>query len=62
MPKTIKLTKTIALKSKPLTKTKIKIIENTIESYKEVLSIALDFGLKIIERAIERLEREFMKK
>jgi len=46
MPKTIKLTKTIALKSKPLTKTKIKIIENTIESYKEVLSIALDFGLK----------------
>jgi putative transposase len=46
MPKTIKLTKTIVLKSKPLTKTKIKIIENTIEMYKNVLSIALNFGLK----------------
>ena len=46
MSETIKLTKTIALKSKPLTRTKIKIIENTIEAYKEVLFIALDFGLK----------------
>ena len=46
MPETIKLTKTIVLKSRPLTKTKIKIIENTIEMYKDVLSIALNFGLK----------------
>ena len=46
MPETIKLTKTIVLKSRPLTKTKIKIIENIIEMYKDVLSIALNFGLK----------------
>ncbi|ADC69297.1 transposase, IS605 OrfB family [Methanocaldococcus sp. FS406-22] len=46
MSEIIKLTKTIVLKSKPLTKTKIKIIENIIEMYKDVLSIALNFGLK----------------
>ncbi|XRO75721.1 IS200/IS605 family accessory protein TnpB-related protein [Methanocaldococcus sp. 28A] len=46
MPELIKLSKTVVLKSKPLTRTKIKIIENTIKAYKEILSIALDFGLK----------------
>ncbi|XRO77184.1 RNA-guided endonuclease InsQ/TnpB family protein [Methanocaldococcus sp. 10A] len=46
MTEIIKLSKTVVLKSKPLTRTKIKIIENTIEVYKEILSIALDFGLK----------------
>ncbi|XRO77192.1 hypothetical protein ACO3VM_01310 [Methanocaldococcus sp. 10A] len=46
MTETIKLSKTVALKSKPLTRTKIKIIEDIIEVYKEILTIALDFGLK----------------
>ncbi len=46
MTETIKLSKTVVLKSIPLTRTKIKIIENTIEVYKEILTIALDFGLK----------------
>ncbi|WP_250543586.1 IS200/IS605 family accessory protein TnpB-related protein [Methanocaldococcus lauensis] len=46
MTEIIKLSKTVVLKSKPLTRTKIKIIENTIEVYKEILSIALEFGLK----------------
>ncbi|XRO76016.1 hypothetical protein ACO3TA_03955 [Methanocaldococcus sp. 28A] len=46
MPKTIKLSKIVVLKSKPLTKRKIKIIENTIKAYKEILSIALNYSLK----------------
>ncbi len=58
MSETIKLTKTIALKSKPLTRTKIKIIENTIESYKEVLSIALDFGLRNNRKSHRKIREE----
>ncbi|XRO76576.1 hypothetical protein ACO3VM_07295 [Methanocaldococcus sp. 10A] len=46
MTEIIKLSKTVVLKSRPLTRTKIKIIENTIEVYKEILTIALDFGLR----------------
>ncbi|AIJ05538.1 transposase, IS605 OrfB [Methanocaldococcus bathoardescens] len=57
------------MKSRPLTRTKIKILGNTIEIYKEVLSIALDYGLrnkkksfiKIREGIYESIKSKFPK-